>query len=70
MDEPKDQDIEERAIGLAQDDKLEWVKRPQQKGQPDTPAGATNVERDHYRDDAREQIREEQQTIKGGGSSG
>lgn len=56
MPHSKDEDIETRAIEMARDDKLEWVKRPSRPDQPDTPAGATNAERDAYRQKAREQI--------------
>ena len=59
MGEPKDQEVEDRAKSLAKEDKLEWVELPQQKGDPEKPAAATNAERDGYRDEAREQIKQE-----------
>lgn len=62
MPQPKDEDVERRAVELAHDDKLEWVKRPQQKGQSETPDGATNAERDVYRNEARAQLKREDET--------
>ena len=60
MTKPKDEDVEKRAIDLARKDDLEWVKRPRQKGGPETPAGATNDERNGYREQAADQMNKEQ----------
>ena len=54
MTRSSDERIEKRAIELARDNKLEWVKRPRQQGQPDTPDAATNDERNGYRQQARD----------------
>ena len=56
MPKSRDDDIETRAVEFARADHLEWVKRPHRPDQPDTPAGATNAERNDYRRQAREQI--------------